>query len=103
MKDSKTILIFNHRGLLIALCCSANQLANFGHCHAGNISKVCKGQLETLGGYYFRYANPLYHVTLEDIGTLKLEEYDKATNFQSKGFFKRSKAGIIFRWHNRKQ
>ena len=66
MKESKATLIFNNKGLLIALCCSAHQLVN---------------------------------VTLEDIGTLKLEEYDKATNFQSKGFFKRHKTRLLSRWH----
>ena len=104
MKESKATLVFNNKGLLIALCCSANQLQNIMQLAQGNISKVCNGQTETLRGFYFRYESPLYHVSLEDIGTLKLEEYDKATNFQSKGFFKRSKARLLSRWgYSKKQ
>lgn len=104
MKDNKVTLVFSNKGLLIALCYSANQLARLTCCfNAANISKVCNGQTETLRGFYFRYASPLYSVSLEDIGTLKLEEYDKATHFQSKGFFKRDKTLLLLRWRNWKQ
>lgn len=101
--EAKKVLIFSPKGVLIALCASVNKAANFGHCHPGNMSKVCLGQLETLGGYYLRYTSPLYNLSLEDIGTLKLEDYDKATNFQHKDFFQRSKTRILQRWHNYKR
>lgn len=103
MKDNKVTLVFSNKGLLIALCYSANQLQNMMQLAQDNISKVCNGQTETLRGFYFRYSSPLYNVSLEDIGTLKLEEYDKATHFQSKGFFKRDKTLLLLRWRNWKQ
>lgn len=103
MKDNKVTLVFSNKGLLIALCYSANQLGHLTKCDIGNISKVCNGQTETLRGFYFRYSSPLYNVSLKDIGTLKLEDYDKATNFQSKVFFKRDKTLLLLRWRNWKQ
>lgn len=103
MKDNKITLVFSNKGLLIALCYSANQLQHIMQLAQGNISKVCNGQTETLRGFYFRYASPLYNVSLDDIGTLKLEDYDKATHFQSKGFFKRDKTLLLLRWRNWKQ
>lgn len=45
--------------------------------HPGNISKVCNGQLISLGNYYFRYIDEEVELELTDIGSLQLEEYDK--------------------------
>ena len=84
----KKTLVFNNRKCLIAIGCSTNQLGHLAVLLESNISKACNGQLKTLRGFYFRYVDSSYNVSLEDIGTLKLQDYDKATHFQSKDFSK---------------
>lgn len=75
--DARKVLIFNKKKILTLIASSVNEAARIDSLHPGNISKVCNGQLMSLGGYYFRYISPEVELELADIGSLQLEEYDK--------------------------
>ncbi len=75
--DARKVLVFNNKKILTMIAASVNVAARMGSLHPGNISKVCNGQLMSLGGYYFRYISPDVELELTDIGSLQLEEYDK--------------------------
>ena len=75
--EARPVLVFNKKKILISIVSSVNEAAKMLTLHPGNISKVCNGQLMSLGTYYFRYIDDEIEMGLADIGTLKLEEYDK--------------------------
>lgn len=74
---AKSVLIFNRRKLLVFVASSVTETAKISGLKPGNISKVCNGHLMSNGMYYFRYIDDNIEIELSDIGTLKLEEYDK--------------------------
>ena len=53
------------------MAASVNEAAKISGLKPGNISKACVGM------YYFRYIGSDVEIELSDIGSLKLEEYDK--------------------------
>lgn len=59
------------------MAASVNEAAKISGLKPGNISKACVGTLISNGMYYFRYIGSDVEIELSDIGSLKLEEYDK--------------------------
>lgn len=76
-REARPVLIFNRRKVLTMIAASLTEAAKYGHLQPGNISKVCTGSLMSLNMYYFRYIDKDIEVDLSDIGSLRLEEYDK--------------------------
>ena len=74
---AKPVLIFNRRKILALIAYSVTESAKISGLKPGNISNVCNGHLMSNGMYYFRYIHENVEIDLSDIGTLKLEEYDK--------------------------
>ena len=81
-RKAQPVLIFNRRKLLSLIASSVNEAAKFSGLRPGNISKACTGALISNGMYYFRYIDNSVEVDLSDIGSLKLEEYDKLRGVQ---------------------
>lgn len=77
-RAAKQILIFNNRKILVLIASSVTEAAKFSGLHRGNISLACRGKSNRIsdGNYYFRYIDDNVEVDLNDIGTLKLSEYD---------------------------
>lgn len=75
--EARPVLVFNKKKLLVSITSSVNEVAKMLSLHPGNISKVCNGQLISLGCYYFRYIDQNVELELSDIGSLQLEDYDK--------------------------
>jgi len=77
-REAKPILVFNRKKVLALIAKSLNEASKYSHeLSAGNMSKVCRGELISLGTYYFRYIDPEIEIDLSDIGVLTLEEYDE--------------------------
>lgn len=76
-RKARPVLIFNRKKILTLIASSVNEAAKISNLQPGNISKVCTGGLMSIGMYYFRYIDQEIEIDLSDIGTLKLEEYDK--------------------------
>ena len=76
-RKPKAVLIFNRRKTLALMAASVNEAAKISGLKPGNISKACVGTLISNGMYYFRYIGSDVEIELSDIGSLKLEEYDK--------------------------
>jgi len=74
---AKSVLIFSHNKTLILISSSLYQAAKFGGLHSPDIHKVVSGGGISYNKYYFRYINDDVIIDLSDIGTLKLDEYDK--------------------------
>lgn len=70
-------MIFNNKKILTGITSSVNEAAKMLTLRPGNISKVCVGDLISLGNYYFRYIDDNVEVEITDIGSLQLEDYDK--------------------------
>lgn len=77
---AKSILIFNNRKILVALTASLNETARMTNLKPSNISNACSGKIMSCGKYYFRFIDDKVEIALSDVGTLKLEEYDKFCN-----------------------
>ena len=75
--EARPVLVFDKGKILISLAPSLNIAAKMLALRPGNISKVCSGQLISLGGYYFRYIDDNVELEIADFGILPLEEYDK--------------------------
>ena len=76
-REPKAVLIFNCRKTLVLVASSVNEAAKISGLKPGNISKACVGTLISNGMYYFRYIDSDIEIELSDIGSLKLDEYDK--------------------------
>ena len=76
--EQKQVLIFNNRKLLVMIAASVNVASKFSGLKPGNISRVCNGSSISLGMYYFRYVPEGIQMSLDDLGVLKLTEFDDA-------------------------
>ena len=77
-KDPKPILIFNPMRVLIAIVRSLHSAAEISGRNLQAISFCCTGKYISTGGYYFRHIKPDIKVDINDLDSLKLEDYDKA-------------------------
>lgn len=73
----KQILVFNARRILIAIAASITEASRYGDVASGNLTRACKGDIISLGKYYYRYIDDSIEIGLGDLGTLTLEEYDE--------------------------
>lgn len=71
------ILVFNKMRRLVAIFQSVTAAAPAFNVSPQAISYVCSGEGIRCKDFYFRRLMPDILVTMEDFGTLKLEEYDQ--------------------------
>jgi hypothetical protein len=74
----KQVLVFNASRKLLAIVRSLHSAAELAGASPMSVSYCCTGKSIASNGYYFRYINPEVEVdTNEDLGALRIEEYDK--------------------------
>lgn len=78
------ILVFNPLKRLIAIFQSTNAAAKAFSTRLQSIHYACVGTCISCQGYYFRHLPDNIEVSLEDLGTLKLEEYDELCGVERK-------------------
>lgn len=76
-RKAKQVLIFNRHKKLSGISASKYEAAKITGLSPSNISQACTGTLIATGGFYFRYIDNSIIIELSDIGTLRLEDYDK--------------------------
>jgi hypothetical protein len=91
-QEHKNVLVFNKYRTLIAIHKSLNAASQTMDIPAQSISLCCLGHHISCFGYYFRhYEYTRVEITPhEDLGTLRLEEYDKMCN-------------LVRRYHNSRE
>ena len=76
-KKHHIILVFNPLKRLVAIYKSSSTAAHAFKTTTTNICSAVSGANISCCGYYFRKLSEKIEVTLEDLGALNLEEYDK--------------------------
>lgn len=81
-QEHKNVLVFNSHRVLVAMHKSLNAASQMMNIPAQSISLCCLGQHISCYGFYFRhYEHTQVEITPhEDLGTLRVEEYDKMCN-----------------------
>lgn len=77
MLDPKKVLVFNGNRTLIAIIRSVRAASLLTNSSLQSITNACSGIYISSNGYYYRNFDPNVIVEMEDIDTLKLEEYDQ--------------------------
>jgi hypothetical protein len=87
-KNRKRVLVFNPLKRLIAIFQSVNAAASAFGVAAVTVHNACVGQKISCHGLYFRhfYEDKLEIDLQEDLGTLRLEDYDKLMGLERKYF-----------------
>lgn len=100
-KTAKRVLVFNPSKKLIAIFHSATATARTFGMNVQPIHYACTGECVSSNGLYFRYLDPEIEVTLEDLGSLKLEAYDELCGVERKVYKNKSmsRAGMKYRKH----
>lgn len=80
------ILVFNPLKRLVAIYQSTSAAAKAFETRATSIHYVCTGVCMSCKGYYFRHLQDNIEVSLDDLGTLKLEEYDELCGVERKTY-----------------
>lgn len=70
------VLCFSPMKRLISIHQSITMTAKQFHTSSANIHFACTGESISSCGFYFRFLSDNIEVTQEDLGTLRLEEYD---------------------------
>lgn len=76
-KEPRIILVFNRARLLIGISRSLYATADMTMGNIQAISFCCQGKYIYTGGFYYRYLHPDVLLELDDLGELRLEEYDR--------------------------
>lgn len=82
--EATRILVFNPLKRLIAIFQSTVSAGKALGIKSQSIHYVCIGKNISCQGLYFRHLSDEIEVTLDDLGTLKLEEYDKLCGVERK-------------------
>lgn len=69
-------MVFNNTRVLIAIVRSLHCASELTGGNLQSISFSCTGRYVSAGGYYYRHINPNVMVSTEDLGVLKLPDYD---------------------------
>ena len=78
------ILVFNSLKRLIAIFQSVSATAKAFNTSSQSIHYVCTGRCISCQGLYFRHLMDDIEVTFDDLGVLKLEEYDQLCGVERK-------------------
>lgn len=74
--EAKQVLVFNYSGTLIAIFASVGLAGTLTGILPQAISNACIGSSLSSNGMYFRHLDPIVTVESDDIGSLKLKDYD---------------------------
>lgn len=74
---NKRVLVFNPRKNLVAIFHSGFAAARAFNVHTQSINYACNGKCMSCNNLYFRFTTDDVEVTEEDLGVLKLQEYDE--------------------------
>lgn len=77
IEAAKPVLIFNGACKLIAIARSARAANELMRGSEQGISFACSGRYISSNGFYFRHIPPDIDITLEDVGTLDLRDFDE--------------------------
>lgn len=77
-------LVFNSRKKLIAILQSNTAASNVFNAKVQAIHCACVGRCISCKGYYFRNLDSSVEISLEDLGSLRLEEYDELCGINRK-------------------
>ena len=87
---STQILVFNPLKRLVAVYHSLSSAASAFDVRPQSIHYVCSGKCITCNNLYFRQLKDGVTVTFEDLGKLKLQDYDKLCGVERK-YYKTAK------------
>jgi hypothetical protein len=98
---AKRVLIFNPSKRLIAIVGSARAAAKMLGINIQPIHYACTGKCISSNGFYFRHLSDDIEITLEDLGVLKVDEYDQLCGIERRVFKNRSmsRAGMKYKKH----
>jgi hypothetical protein len=82
--EAKRILVFNPYKKLIAIYHSTLEAAKSLEIHTQSVHYACTGRCIAVKRRYFRHLSNDVEITLEDLGTLRLEEYDDLCGVERK-------------------
>ena len=85
-KDSKAVLVFNGAQVLVGIMRSLNTVTEYSGGNLQSVSYACSGRYISTGGYYYRFINENVELSLEDIGTLQLKEYDRLCGYDDRRY-----------------
>ena len=83
---SPCLLAFDRTYLLIAIFQDEHQAALMLGCDPGNINASLNGFFKSSVGYYWRRENITVSISVEDIGTLTIQEFDNMCGVESDVF-----------------
>lgn len=75
--EAKRVLLFNSCKRLVAIFQSALAAAKVLDVHTQSVHYACTGICISAKRYYLRHLSDDIEVTIDDLGKLRLEEYDK--------------------------
>ena len=81
---NKRVLVFNPNKRLIAIFISGYAAARAFGLHSQSINFACTGKMISANNNYFRYEDENVEIDESDLGTLKLQEYDKLCGVERK-------------------
>lgn len=90
LKQPTPILVFNLLKRLVAVFNSLSGTASAFGITPQSVHYVCSGKCITCNGLYFRQLKDGVTITFEDLGKLKLQDYDKLCGIERK-YYKTSK------------
>ena len=84
LKPAKQVLIFNSTKTLIAIARSVRSACEITNGNLQSISFACTGRLIASDGLYFRHLDDRIEISMEDLGSLQLTDYDKLCGSERK-------------------
>lgn len=76
-QSAKPVLIFNTKQVLVAITNSLHTSADLTFGNVQSISFACTGRYVHSAGLYFRHLSDQILLEIDDIGSLRLPEYDR--------------------------
>ncbi len=97
--EARRVLVFNSAKRLVAICQSVNATAEMFSVTTQAIFYSCSGQSISCKNYYFRHLEDDIEVSLDDLGTLNVQEYDRLCGVERKVYpnSKMSRKGMKYK------
>lgn len=98
-KTPKRVLVFNPLKKLVAIFQSHTAAANAFDATTTQIMWACNGVKMSCRGYYFRVVDPEIEIEWDDLGVLRIEEYDELCGVKRKYYTngKMSRKGMKYK------
>lgn len=76
-KEPRVVLIFNRARTLVGITSSLHTAADITLGNLAALSHYCLGKASISNGLYYRYLHPDVLIELDDLGSLRIEDYDR--------------------------